>query len=66
MNTPAARARSRSRRDAATWSPATSSLTLAGWAFALGIDAVVEMIDGGANTARHNGDPRQCTNVSCR
>jgi len=32
----------------------------------LGIEAVHGVIDGGGNTARHNGDPRRCTNISCR
>ena len=32
----------------------------------LGIEAVPGVSDGGANTARHNRDPRQCTHVSCR
>jgi parallel beta-helix repeat protein len=32
----------------------------------LGIEAVPGVTDGGANTARHNRDPRQCTHVSCR
>jgi hypothetical protein len=31
----------------------------------LGIEAVFETIDGGGNVARHNGDPRQCANISC-
>jgi hypothetical protein len=31
----------------------------------LGIEAVHGVIDGGGNTARHNGDPRCCTNISC-
>lgn len=31
----------------------------------LGIDAVPSSIDGGGNVARHNGDPRQCTNIAC-
>ena len=31
----------------------------------LGIEAVPGVIDGGGNVARHNGDPRQCTNVAC-
>ena len=31
----------------------------------LGIEAVPGVIDGGGNTARHNGDPRRCTNISC-
>ncbi len=31
----------------------------------LGIEAVPGVIDGGGNIARHNGDPRQCTNVAC-
>jgi parallel beta-helix repeat protein len=31
----------------------------------LGIEAVHGVIDGGGNTARHNGDPRRCTNISC-
>jgi parallel beta-helix repeat protein len=32
----------------------------------LGIEAVRGMIDGGGNVARHNGDSRECTHVSCR
>jgi hypothetical protein len=32
----------------------------------LGIEAVRGVIDGGGNVARHNGDPRQCTNIVCR
>jgi parallel beta-helix repeat protein len=31
----------------------------------LGIEAVRGVIDVGGNTARHNGDPRRCTNISC-
>jgi large repetitive protein len=31
----------------------------------LGISAVRGVIDGGGNIARHNGDPRQCTHISC-
>ena len=31
----------------------------------LGIEAVPGVIDGGGNHAAANGDPRQCTNVSC-
>jgi parallel beta-helix repeat protein len=31
----------------------------------LGIEAVRGVIDGGANVARHNGDPRQCTHIAC-
>ena len=31
----------------------------------LGIKAVEGVIDGGGNIARHNGDPRQCVNVTC-
>ena len=31
----------------------------------LGIKAVRGVIDGGGNIARHNGDPRQCTNIVC-
>ena len=31
----------------------------------LGIKAVRGVIDGGGNVARHNGDPRQCTNIAC-
>jgi parallel beta-helix repeat protein len=31
----------------------------------LGIEAVPSAIDGGGNVARHNGDPRQCTNIAC-
>ena len=31
----------------------------------LGIEAVRGVIDGGGNIARHNGDPRQCVNVTC-
>jgi hypothetical protein len=32
----------------------------------LGIQAVRGVNDGGGNVARHNGDPRQCTNIACR
>jgi parallel beta-helix repeat protein len=32
----------------------------------LGIEAVRGVIDGGGNRARHNGDSRQCTHISCR
>jgi parallel beta-helix repeat protein len=32
----------------------------------LGIQAVPGTIDGGNNKARHNGNPAQCLNVSCR
>jgi nitrous oxidase accessory protein NosD len=32
----------------------------------LGIEAVRGVIDGGGNRARHNGDPRQCTNIVCK
>jgi parallel beta-helix repeat protein len=31
----------------------------------LGIEAIPGVIDGGGNIARHNGDPRQCTNIVC-
>jgi parallel beta-helix repeat protein len=31
----------------------------------LGIRAHPSSIDGGGNVARHNGDPRQCTYISC-
>lgn len=31
----------------------------------LGIEAVLEVIDGGGNRARGNGNPLQCTNVAC-
>ena len=31
----------------------------------LGIEAVPEVIDGGGNRARGNGNPLQCTNVAC-
>ena len=31
----------------------------------LGIETVRGVIDGGGNIARHNGDPRQCTNIVC-
>jgi parallel beta-helix repeat protein len=31
----------------------------------LGIEAVRGVNDGGGNVARHNGDPRQCTNIVC-
>jgi parallel beta-helix repeat protein len=31
----------------------------------LGIQAVRGVNDGGGNVARHNGDPRQCTNIAC-
>jgi hypothetical protein len=32
----------------------------------LGIEAVRGVTDGGRNRAHGNGDPRQCTHVSCR
>jgi parallel beta-helix repeat protein len=32
----------------------------------LGIEAVRGVIDGGGNSARHNGNRSQCTNISCR
>jgi parallel beta-helix repeat protein len=32
----------------------------------LGIEAVRRVIDGGGNIARRNGDPRQCTHISCK
>jgi parallel beta-helix repeat protein len=31
----------------------------------LGIEAVPGVLDAGGNTARHNGDPRQCTHIRC-
>jgi parallel beta-helix repeat protein len=31
----------------------------------LGIAAVPGVIDGGGNVAKHNGDPRQCSDLSC-
>ena len=31
----------------------------------LGIEAVRGVNDGGGNVAHHNGDPRQCANVTC-
>ncbi|MGH2973916.1 MAG: right-handed parallel beta-helix repeat-containing protein [Solirubrobacterales bacterium] len=31
----------------------------------LGIAALRGVTDGGANIARHNGDPRQCTHIAC-
>jgi hypothetical protein len=31
----------------------------------LGIDAVRGVIDGGGNSARHNGDARQCRHLAC-
>ena len=31
----------------------------------LGIEAVTGVLDSGGNTARDNGDPRQCTNIRC-
>ena len=31
----------------------------------LGIEAVPGVLDAGGNSARHNGDPRQCTNIRC-
>ena len=34
--------------------------------FDLGIEAVPGTIDGGKNKARHNGNPAQCLNVSCK
>jgi parallel beta-helix repeat protein len=32
----------------------------------LGIEGVPGVRDAGGNTARHNGDPRQCTHIRCR
>jgi parallel beta-helix repeat protein len=32
----------------------------------LGIEALRRVIDGGGNIARHNGDSRQCTHITCR
>ncbi len=32
----------------------------------LGIEAVPGPLAAGGNIARHNGDPRQCTQVRCR
>jgi hypothetical protein len=32
----------------------------------LGIEAAPGLIDAGRNTARRNGDPRQCTYIWCR
>lgn len=32
----------------------------------LGISAVADVIDGGGNQAAGNGNPAQCTNISCR
>jgi parallel beta-helix repeat protein len=31
----------------------------------LGVEAVPGALDAGGNSARHNGDPRQCTNIRC-
>ena len=31
----------------------------------LGVEAVPGVLDAGGNSARHNGDPRQCTNIRC-
>ena len=31
----------------------------------LGIEAVPGVVDGGRNHARFNGNPAQCTNISC-
>jgi parallel beta-helix repeat protein len=31
----------------------------------LGIEAVLGVINGGGNVARHNGDPGQCSHISC-
>ena len=31
----------------------------------LGFEAVRGVVDGGGNRARHNDDPRQCTNIAC-
>ena len=31
-----------------------------------GIEAVPDVIDGGGNKARGNGNPAQCLNVSCK
>jgi len=32
----------------------------------LGIEAVIGVVDGGANAASRNANPLQCVNVSCR
>ena len=32
----------------------------------LGIEAVFGVIDGGRNKAHGNGNPLQCTNITCR
>jgi hypothetical protein len=32
----------------------------------LGIEAVPGVIDGGGNHAHGNGNPGQCTNISCK
>ena len=32
----------------------------------LGIEAVFGVIDGGGNRAHGNGNPLQCTNITCR
>jgi parallel beta-helix repeat protein len=32
----------------------------------LGVEAVPGVLDAGGNSARNNGDPRQCTNIRCR
>ena len=44
----------------------TLSRNFAGFNGDLGIEAVPEVVDGGGNKARGNGNPAQCVNVSCR
>jgi hypothetical protein len=46
--------------------PATISRNFAGFNGDLGIEAVPEVIDGGGNKARGNGNPLQCLNVRCK
>jgi hypothetical protein len=46
--------------------PPTISKNFASFNGDLGIEAVPEVIDGGGNKARGNGNPVQCVNVSCK
>jgi TolB protein len=46
--------------------PATITANSADRNHALGIDVVPGVADGGGNSARQNGDPRQCLGIECR
>jgi Tol biopolymer transport system component len=46
--------------------PATLTANSADRNHALGIDVVPGVADGGGNSAKRNGDPRQCVGIECR